>query len=494
MIYDFLFHNVNIGVKDASDKKILVDMLFWAVDNPAPANYLLISGDQDFSNALHQLSMRRYNILLAQPQQASAPLLAAAKSIWHYTSLLAGGPPIGKGESQQLVNNNSYSSGSDTSQIAVSNPIGITEPVETYWGNPHVGNQNLPYIGKEVDSRCQGKSTSRNFSQANGSKPLSLPVEHNSNVNSHQPCSYSYIPNVPLSRPAQNFVHGNPGPSWSNSSNQQRNHQNNYSQPLRPNNFATQPAFASRNMHAPPLNTQTYVPPLTPLRLNGSSLYSRPSTNVPDIHNLNISGYSNGVHNPPTVQQRNREPSHNTITKSSNHACLSDSQNGYIVQKKLPVYPNMLNNRHPRDPEYPSSSSAEMGSTSNCLWGTPGYPKPSAYVQGLLGVILLALDTLKNEKIMPIEANIIECIQYGDPKHRNIDIKKALESAIEQQMVVKHISGDVQLYVFKNEKLWPCVNPIGGNPNRYSKVTWDEIQNFLTSPAGRSAIMASQCK
>ncbi|KAK8982120.1 hypothetical protein V6N11_037297 [Hibiscus sabdariffa] len=56
---------VPAGVRDASDKKILVDMLFWAVDNPAPANYLLISGDRDFSNALHQLRMRRYNILLA---------------------------------------------------------------------------------------------------------------------------------------------------------------------------------------------------------------------------------------------------------------------------------------------------------------------------------------------------------------------------------------------------------------------------------------------
>ncbi|KAF5932632.1 hypothetical protein HYC85_028803 [Camellia sinensis] len=56
------------GVQDASDKKILLDMLFWAVDNSAPDNYLLISGDRDFSNALHQLRMRKYNILLAQPQ------------------------------------------------------------------------------------------------------------------------------------------------------------------------------------------------------------------------------------------------------------------------------------------------------------------------------------------------------------------------------------------------------------------------------------------
>ncbi|KAL4556430.1 hypothetical protein LXL04_039082 [Taraxacum kok-saghyz] len=91
-------NHVPAGVKDASDKKILVDMLFWAVDNPAPCNYLLISGDRDFSNALHQLRMRKYNILLAQPNRASISLLAAAKSVWLWTSLLAGGPPIPNGE------------------------------------------------------------------------------------------------------------------------------------------------------------------------------------------------------------------------------------------------------------------------------------------------------------------------------------------------------------------------------------------------------------
>nr|XP_027118755.1 uncharacterized protein LOC113735990 isoform X2 [Coffea arabica] len=87
-------NHVPAGAKDASDKKILVDMLFWAVDNPAPANYLLISGDRDFSNALHQLRMRRYNILLAQPLQASAALAAAAKSVWRWTTLVSGGSPL----------------------------------------------------------------------------------------------------------------------------------------------------------------------------------------------------------------------------------------------------------------------------------------------------------------------------------------------------------------------------------------------------------------
>ncbi|KAG2279881.1 hypothetical protein Bca52824_051101 [Brassica carinata] len=83
-------NHVPAGVKDASDKKILVDMLLWAVDNPAPANFMLISGDRDLSNALHQLSMRRYTILLAQPPRASAPLIAAAKNVCLWTSLASG--------------------------------------------------------------------------------------------------------------------------------------------------------------------------------------------------------------------------------------------------------------------------------------------------------------------------------------------------------------------------------------------------------------------
>ncbi|KAL0856378.1 hypothetical protein Bca101_061531 [Brassica carinata] len=98
-------NHVPAGVKDASDKKILVDMLLWAVDNPAPANIMLISGDRDFSNALHQLSMRRYTILLAHPPHASAPLVAAAKNVWIWTSLASGGPPLTRGVSSQLVNN-----------------------------------------------------------------------------------------------------------------------------------------------------------------------------------------------------------------------------------------------------------------------------------------------------------------------------------------------------------------------------------------------------
>ncbi|CAJ2631848.1 unnamed protein product [Trifolium pratense] len=75
------------------DKNILVDMILWAIDNPAPANYLLISGNRVFSNALHNLRMRRYNILLAHPFCASQTLVAAADFVWSWHTLISGGPP-----------------------------------------------------------------------------------------------------------------------------------------------------------------------------------------------------------------------------------------------------------------------------------------------------------------------------------------------------------------------------------------------------------------
>ncbi|CAA7022473.1 unnamed protein product [Microthlaspi erraticum] len=99
-------NHVPSGRKDASDKKILVDLLLWVVDNPAPANIMLISGDRDFSDALHKLRMRGYNILLAHPQQASVPLVASANVTWIWRSLLPSVSP----PTQCVVGNGSYPS------------------------------------------------------------------------------------------------------------------------------------------------------------------------------------------------------------------------------------------------------------------------------------------------------------------------------------------------------------------------------------------------
>ncbi|KAL3573345.1 hypothetical protein D5086_023958 [Populus alba] len=165
-------NHVPEGVKDASDKKILVDMLFWAVDNPAPANYLLISGDRDFSNALHQLRMRKYNILLAQPKTASAALVAAAKNVWLWTSLLAGGRPLPEFELQQLRSKN-YTSSPGTAQIPGSGAAQMKEPVDSYSGKPYVANQKSP--STSWGTRGRANTIQRNPSQTNASKTTNTP-------------------------------------------------------------------------------------------------------------------------------------------------------------------------------------------------------------------------------------------------------------------------------------------------------------------------------
>lgn len=416
-------------------------MLFWAVDNAAPANYLLISGDRDFSNALHQLRMRRYNILLAQPQKASAPLIAAAKSVWLWTSLLAGGPPLTDSELQRLSDNSNPSS--DTSLVPVSDASKMNQTMDSFSENPHLGNQKPPNAGRGADIKCKGKQNRRNWNQSNIPRTASAPQQLSG---AHNP----------------NNSHNGPIPKGSNGHNLHSNYQNSYSQQLRPN-FPLQPTFGPSNSFSPdPHTPASFVPP----RLDGPGFTSGP-TNVPDVCVLNISEYPNRVPNPPSLQDK---PS----------LCHDPQNNQYHHGLELP----------------PSSSSA-MGTTnvpSNGIWGSCGFQKPSKYVQGLIGVILLTLNTLKNEKILPTEANITDCIRYGDPKHQNTDVKKALGSAIEQQMVITKKLGKVQLYVGKNDKLWKCVNLMGGYPKLYPEATWDELQNFLISPAGRSAIMASQCK
>lgn len=68
-------------------------MLLWAMENQAPANIMLISGDRDFAYVLHQLGMKKYNILLAQPENASPFLIAAAKTVCLWTNIVASKVP-----------------------------------------------------------------------------------------------------------------------------------------------------------------------------------------------------------------------------------------------------------------------------------------------------------------------------------------------------------------------------------------------------------------
>uniref|UniRef100_A0A6N2KE58 Uncharacterized protein n=1 Tax=Salix viminalis TaxID=40686 RepID=A0A6N2KE58_SALVM len=118
--------------------------------------------------------MRRYNILLAQPKTASAPLVAAAKSVWLWTSLLAGGQPLSEGELQQLVSKNNTSS-PGTTQIPVSGAAQMKEPVDSCSEKPNVANQKSPSTARH--RRRGAKTTRRNPCQMNESNTASTPLD-----------------------------------------------------------------------------------------------------------------------------------------------------------------------------------------------------------------------------------------------------------------------------------------------------------------------------
>ncbi|KAL1947586.1 hypothetical protein VTO73DRAFT_13310 [Trametes versicolor] len=69
------------GRKDVADKMMIVDMLTYAIDNPAPATVVLISGDRDFVYAVSVLRLRRYRVVVVAPNSAHASLKSQASVV-----------------------------------------------------------------------------------------------------------------------------------------------------------------------------------------------------------------------------------------------------------------------------------------------------------------------------------------------------------------------------------------------------------------------------
>ncbi|XP_039687922.1 uncharacterized protein [Medicago truncatula] len=68
---------------------IMPDLLIWALQNPPPANILLISSDDSFSSFLHEFSMQGFNIILSAPSPVDASLAAAANIFWHWPTYIS---------------------------------------------------------------------------------------------------------------------------------------------------------------------------------------------------------------------------------------------------------------------------------------------------------------------------------------------------------------------------------------------------------------------
>lgn len=496
-------------------------MLFWAVDNPAPANYLLISGDRDFANALHQLRMRRYNILLAQPFKASAALVAAAKSVWLWTTLLQGGPPLQHSTPPLvLVVDSNSNSDITANQVSLSQPS-HTNPINTdpnqKFNSPartdpkHRGkyvrktpNQPQPqpqpnlHLQKAMPSgvpESGSSSTGYTDPSASGMDRRDYPSNqqtqyvHNISTQPFLQKAPSMPSGVTDSWSVSNSFSANSDPSARIRSDFTGNQQTQYSYRSRPTTLPVHSNSAPGNLYPPNVHTH----PFRPVSRPEAPPFSSPFTNAPEITKLCISERPPFVQNSVNLQQAARAEVKINSRKHSNSTSRNVSQKGPNMHTS---YNYNSSNGRSSEPgcNMTSLPTASVPSGVCVQQGAVTIPPPSEYEQGLVGVILLALDNLRNEKMTPTEANITDCIRFGDLKHRNTDVRKALDCAVKQNMVEKKILGQVQMYVIKNQQLWNCVNPMGGNANQYPKATWDRIQEFLISSDGRSAITASTCR
>lgn len=91
------------GDKDARGRRMIWDILFWALDTPSeylnPQNVMVISKniseDKELLSVLQILEWRRYNILLVDSHNvASVEQLEFVSSVWLWKSMVDGGYPI----------------------------------------------------------------------------------------------------------------------------------------------------------------------------------------------------------------------------------------------------------------------------------------------------------------------------------------------------------------------------------------------------------------
>nr|CAB3489204.1 unnamed protein product [Digitaria exilis] len=76
--------------KDECNQLHISDVVSWIAQNPPPAHFLLISGDEHFANVLHRLRMSNYNVLLSCPSDGSKILHSAATLMWPWEPLVNG--------------------------------------------------------------------------------------------------------------------------------------------------------------------------------------------------------------------------------------------------------------------------------------------------------------------------------------------------------------------------------------------------------------------
>ncbi|KAJ1602631.1 hypothetical protein NDA14_007405 [Ustilago hordei] len=129
------------GRKDVADKMMITDLLAYAIDQPAPATVVLISGDRDFAYPLGILRNRGYSVVLVTPPIGAVPILEASANVvmsWRqdvlgvqtnkdgkpYSSYSKAGPNTPSKNGQYSSSSNQHASNQPSGGMSIGKPPG----------------------------------------------------------------------------------------------------------------------------------------------------------------------------------------------------------------------------------------------------------------------------------------------------------------------------------------------------------------------------------
>ncbi|KAI5078814.1 hypothetical protein GOP47_0006485 [Adiantum capillus-veneris] len=445
-------NHVPRGNKDAADKAILVAMLLWALDNPPPANILLISGDGDFANALHRLRLKTYSILLAIPAQFVKPALTgAAKKLWFWKDMAKGqlaepelSQPSSNTSSQDLAGSRAMEAfqkrqmsssfgASATQSSAVSN--GYTSPQKKLSTSEHLRSMSLENHRNSYSSHgFSNDNRSRSCGSENANIVASDKMVSPGLVSSTAAFSDNLYANISQCRPPVSAA--------------------------RNVDFGQYPCFLPQVVGR--------VESLTSIT-DGSKppqFTNMPAGPLPRGPLKHIAPNNNrGVNNIPFVRNAVPENNYNQLAVHKNASTEYPNPKGVT-----PHQPATLS-----IPLSVVANNAEKLSHSVCL-----------------DKVYSAMKTLERDMLAPTDSNLSDCIQYWDSQHERVDVKQTLKTAADSQQITKtQLGGGLIMYFPPEHRVpWNCVDP--GNMNFvHSGDVWLELQRFLLYGEKKQAFLSS---
>ncbi|MCO5586845.1 hypothetical protein L7F22_040790 [Adiantum nelumboides] len=450
-------NHVPRGNKDAADKAILVGLLLWALDNPPPANILLISGDGDFANALHRLRLKTYSILLAVPPQFVKPALTgAAKKLWFWKDMAKG--QLAEPELTQ------HTSNSSSQELSGSRAMDAFQKRQT--SSSYVPASQLSAGSNGFASPHKKKNTLEHFrsmSLENHPNLCSAPGLSNSNrsssCGSEKANSVAFDGKVP------------PG-AVSNTSSFSDKISASVSQCRPPVPAARSVDFGQYPYFLPQAGGR--VEPLT----SAAPCNSTDGSKSPQFAKM-LSGQL------PRGPLKHIAPNYNRGVNTMQFPGNVVSENKFDLN--LPVHRNASTdypNSKGVSPQWPATSLTPSSVMENNIEKLPHII--------CLDKIYSAMKTLERDMLAPIENNLFDCIQYWDPQCERIDVKQTLKMAADLQQVTKTQLGVGLVMYFPPEHRmpWNCVDP-GNMSFLHSGDVWLELQRFLLYGEKKQAFLSS---